>query len=347
MRILAYLSLSVLTLFLIQCAGKTAPDGQEMTNNTTDVVAEATTTPPAAPLPATEVDRAATTTPQPATSSGQEQAAAPQQGVEGAKITNVTLSANPQPTSPKPAQKLSVTENTAPAPPAPAPKVSEAEALPPTATLDHSTWDQLLRTYVSSSGQVNYSGLKSAVGQLDGYLELLKANVPAADWGKNQTMAYWINAYNAFTVKLILDNYPLSSIKDIDNGSPWDRKWINIGGKTYSLNQIENDILRARYNDPRIHFAVNCAAASCPPLYNRAFTTDNLVSVLNARTNKFINDAKYNTLTNEAVAISKIFDWYGTDFGKPLDYIRRYTSQEISPDAKVTFREYDWQLNGR
>lgn len=323
---LAYLSLSIFTLLLVQCADKPAAVGQA-----TATTAEATATPAVDPLPVSEADPSVPTTASPAPSAGQEKApTAP--GVVRAKTTNVTLRDNPLPTSPKPVQALSVTENAAPA---------------ATATFDHSTWDQLLRTYVSSSGQVNYSGLKASGGELDAYLDLLKANPPASDWGKNQTMAYWINAYNAFTVKLILDNYPLASIKDIDNGSPWDRKWIAIGGKTYSLNQIENDILRARYKDARIHFAVNCAAVSCPPLYNRAYTADNLASALNARTSKFINDSQYNTLANEQVEISKIFDWYGVDFGKPLDFIKGYTRQDISPDAKVTFKTYDWQLNGR
>ncbi|WP_020538956.1 DUF547 domain-containing protein [Lewinella cohaerens] len=230
-----------------------------------------------------------------------------------------------------------------------APKVEEAPA--PVAvtktTPDHSGWDAFLQSNVSSSGQVNYRSIKANPAPLNDYLAELEQYPPQSSWNRNTAMAYWINAYNAYTVKLIVNNYPVSSIKDIDSGNPWGTKWIKLGGQTYSLNQIENDILRPRYGDARIHFAVNCAAASCPPLHNRAFTADNLNSTLQRLTRKFVNNKDYNTITAKRVEISKIFDWYGSDFGSVVNYINGYTDTALNSDTVVTFKEYDWKLNER
>ncbi len=213
------------------------------------------------------------------------------------------------------------------------------------ATLSHQLWDQLLQQFVRATGRVDYQGLKSAEAKLDKYLAQLAAHVPTSEWGRAATMAYWINAYNAFTVKLILDHYPVKSIRDIHRGNPWDVKWIELGGKKYSLNQIEHDILRKRFQDARIHFAVNCAARSCPPLYNRAFTAENLESVLEQRAAAFINDPKYNRIRADRAELSKIFEWYRQDFGDLVAYINRYSKVKLQPGARITFLEYDWQLN--
>jgi hypothetical protein len=158
-------------------------------------------------------------------------------------------------------------------------------------------------------------------------------------------MAYWINAYNAFTVKLIIDNWPVSSIRDIHNGDPWNVKWIELEGKKYSLNQIENDILRPRYGDARIHFAVNCAAKSCPPLLNRAFTSEQLNAQLDQQARSFINSTQYNSISPQSIQVSKIFDWYAADFGNLIDYLNQYSNTTIRSGAKVSFLEYDWGLN--
>lgn len=212
---------------------------------------------------------------------------------------------------------------------------------------DHSIWDNLLRNFVSSTGQVNYRGIKNSRTAFDSYITELESFSPQSDWSRNQIMAYWINAYNAYTIKLIVDNHPVGSIKDIHGGNPWEVKWIKIGGSSYSLNQIENDILRARYGDARIHFAVNCAAASCPPIHNRAFTAENLNSTLQRLTRKFINNTNYNTITAERIEISKIFDWYGGDFGDVKSYINGFTEVELGEQTEVNYKEYDWALNGR
>ena len=158
-------------------------------------------------------------------------------------------------------------------------------------------------------------------------------------------MAYWINAYNAFTVKLILKNYPISSITKLDSGKPWDVKWIKLGEKTYSLNNIEHDILRPTYKDARIHFAVNCAAKSCPPLLNKAWTANNLNATLDKQTKTFINNATFNEIGADVVKLSKIFEWYKVDFGDLIEYINKYSTVKVNQDATIEFVDYNWALN--
>jgi len=209
----------------------------------------------------------------------------------------------------------------------------------------HEAWDVLLKKYVSAAGKVNYKGLKADKNKLEDYLKTLSANAPEESWSKAEEMAFWINTYNAFTVKLILDNYPLSSINKLHGGKPWDQKWIKIGSKTYSLNNIENDILRPKFKDARIHFAVNCAAKSCPPLLNAAWTASNLNSNLDAQAKKFINNPAFNKLSEKKVEVSKIFEWYKEDFGNLPAFLNKYASIKVGAKAKVLFLEYDWGLN--
>ena len=209
---------------------------------------------------------------------------------------------------------------------------------------DHEPWDQLLRSYVDYSGNVNYKQFKQNEEKLDEYLNSLANATPNADWSREASMAYWINAYNAFTIKRILNDYPLKSIQDLDGGDPWKVKWIELDGKSYSLNNIEHDILRPNYGDARIHFAVNCAAASCPPLPNRAFTADNLDKLLETNTRAFIRNTDYNQ-TSGKVAVSKIFTWYAEDFGDLKGYLNEYLATPIAADQEIGFRDYDWSLN--
>lgn len=213
------------------------------------------------------------------------------------------------------------------------------------AQVDHSTWNTLLQQYVSTSGKVNYAGFKKDQTKLDNYLNTLKSNHPSSSWSRNERLAYWINAYNAFTVKLIVDNYPVKSITNLHGGKPWDVKWIKIGGKSYSLNNIENDIIRPKFNEPRIHFAVNCAAKSCPPLLNKAWTASNLNSNLEKQTKKFINNSAFNQIGAKEVKVSKIFEWYAKDFGTLVTYLNKYSNTKISTSAKVNYAEYNWALN--
>jgi Protein of unknown function, DUF547 len=208
----------------------------------------------------------------------------------------------------------------------------------------HGAFDAILKKYVSTTGKVNYKSLKENKADLEAYTKALSDNAPAEKVPKNERFAYWINAYNAFTLKMIVDNYPLSSVTKLDGGKPWDVKRITIGGKKYSLNDIENNVLRPM-GDARIHFAINCAAKSCPPIHNVAFTAANLNSVLESRTKRFINDTKANSLKDSELKISKIFDWYGKDFDKIPEFINRFAITKVKTDAKIGFMDYDWSLN--
>jgi len=209
----------------------------------------------------------------------------------------------------------------------------------------HAGWDSLLQQYVSETGQVNYKGLKASPDALAAYCRSLAENTPQENWSRDEKLAYWINAYNAFTMKLIVDNYPTASILRFDGGKTWDVKRISLGGKKYSLNQIENEIIRPQFKEPRIHFAINCAAKSCPPLYNRAFTAENLEGNLEGRAKLFINNSRYNTISATKASVSKIFDWYGADFGDLKKYLNRYAATPLRPSATVIFNDYDWDLN--
>lgn len=213
------------------------------------------------------------------------------------------------------------------------------------AQTSHQVFNDLLNKHVSSDGAVSYKGFQSEEAKLDKYLANLKANHPNKSWPRNERLAYWINAYNAFTIKLILDNMPTTSIMDIYGGKAWDVKWIELGSSFYSLNQIENDIIRPVFQEPRIHFAVNCAAKSCPPLRNEAYTAATLNDQLEEQTRKFIRNSQFNSLKAKEIKISKIFEWYAVDFPMLIKFLNDYSTIKISPNAKITYFEYDWNLN--
>ena len=209
---------------------------------------------------------------------------------------------------------------------------------------NHKVFDELLSTHVSSSGKVDYAGIKANMSKLQGYLdELAGTDVKALN--RNEQLAYWINAYNAFTIKKIIDNYPIGSITDLDGGKPWDSQFIKLGGTKYTLNNIENDIIRPQFREPRIHFAVNCAAKSCPPLLNRAWTASNLESNFQKQTKAFINNSTHNAISAGSAQVSKIFEWYGEDFGDLKTYLNKYSSTKIEDGVTIGFKDYDWSLN--
>ncbi len=212
-------------------------------------------------------------------------------------------------------------------------------------TANHESWNSILKSNVSSSGKVNYSGMKSNLSGIESYISTLESLSDQSTWSKNEKLAYWINLYNAATVRLIIQNYPTSSITNINGGKPWDKKVVTISGKTYSLNQIENDIIRPKFKEPRIHFAVNCAAISCPKIMNSAFTAEKLNYQLTKQAKSFINGSK-NTVAENSIEISKIFEWYAVDFGPSIiEYLNKYSTITISSDATTTFKEYNWDLN--
>ncbi|MBC7883982.1 MAG: DUF547 domain-containing protein [Saprospiraceae bacterium] len=198
---------------------------------------------------------------------------------------------------------------------------------------------------MNNSGDVNYASIKSNIGELNKIVSIFEQSKPTKNWSKNDQLAFWINAYNVFTIKLITDNYPLKSIQNLAGGKTWDIKRIKINGTIYSLNDIENDIIRSRFKDARIHFALNCAAVSCPPLFNEAYRAEQLDSQLESQTKKFINNPKYQKLTSLKVTLSKIFDWYALDFGIKIDFLNKYSKIKIEYGATTVYNEYDWSLN--
>ena len=218
--------------------------------------------------------------------------------------------------------------------------------------VDHSVWSSLLQKHVSQDGNVDYKGIINDKITLEQYLKTLSENPPHPSLSKNGRLAYWINAYNAFTVKLILDHYPLNSIKDISEGlpminSPWDIKFFKIGGVDFDLNTIEHEILRMKFDDPRIHFAINCASFSCPKLRNEAYESERLESQLKDQAFDFMNDASKNQITDTEIKVSSIFKWFRGDFtkkGSLHEYLSLYHSK-VDEKNKITFGVYDWSLN--
>ena len=208
---------------------------------------------------------------------------------------------------------------------------------------DHSAWNDLLKKHVSATGKVNYKTFKADLELLDAYMRSLNESAPTESASKEERLAYWINAYNAVTVRLIITNYPVSSITKLDGGKTWDVKRYTNGSKKLSLNDIENTILRPM-GDARIHFALNCAAKSCPPLLNEAFTSENVNKLLEQRTRQFINSTR-TVIEKDEVKVSKIFDWYGKDFGNVVDFVNKYAKTKAAKTSKVTFGDYDWSLN--
>ena len=220
--------------------------------------------------------------------------------------------------------------------------------------VQHGEWDVLVKKHVSKNGMVDYQGFLKDKKQLQVYLDKLSANKPTSKWSKNEKMAFWINAYNAFTVKLILDHYPINSIKDIKKGIPfvnsvWDITFIPMGKEKIDLNYIEHSILRKEFKDPRIHAAINCASFSCPLLRNEAYYASRLDEQLNDAMRRFVNDSQRNQLDKSNIKISKIFSWFAGDFklngSSVVDYLNKYAKKRVQPNAKIDFLEYQWELN--
>lgn len=212
-------------------------------------------------------------------------------------------------------------------------------------TINHSDFTAFLKKQVTNEGAVNYKQIKANDAELNAYLNQFVNISPQESWTKNETLAYWINAYNAFTIKLIIDNYPVESIKDIKN--PWDQEFIPINGKLLSLNYIEHDILR-NMNEPRIHFAIVCASASCPQLLNEAYIPGKLDKQLTTATKQFLADSSKNRIQKENLELSKIFKWFSKDFkenGNLIDFLNLYSEVKIATNAKTKYMAYHWELN--
>ena len=210
---------------------------------------------------------------------------------------------------------------------------------------DHTAFHKLLVANVAENGTVNYKGFIQNRKQLNDYISSLGQNLPNDSWSKEDKLSYWMNAYNAMTIDLIIRNYPLKSIKDIDK--PWDQRLWKLGDTWYNLNEIEHEILR-KMDEPRIHFGINCASFSCPPLLNEAFTASEVDNQLEKLAIRFINDRERNSISKMNIEISEIFSWFGKDFkkdGSLIDYLNQYSEIKIDPKARKKFMNYNWSLN--
>ncbi len=217
----------------------------------------------------------------------------------------------------------------------------------------HQQWDKLLKKHVNASGLVDYKGFKKDQDELNTYLKTLSDNAPQDNWSENDKKAFWINAYNAYTVSLILQHYPVKSIKDIAGkiykiNTPWDIQFITIGGKKYNLNNIEHDILRKKFDDARIHFALVCAAMSCPKLQRDAYTGDKINAQLKDAGKDFLNDQSKNRVGADKAELSNYFSWYKGDFtkkGSLADFINKYSQTKMNDKTKINTVDYNWSLN--
>lgn len=221
-------------------------------------------------------------------------------------------------------------------------------------TIDNQIYASLLKKYVVNQ-RVNYDGFKKEEKLFDEYLAIL-SHADVKSLSRDERFAFYINAYNAFTIKLILTKYPgINSIKEIGGffSGPWSKKFISLGGRTVSLDHIEHDILRPKFKDPRVHFAMNCAAKSCPPLLNEPYEGRTLETQLDNQAKKFINDKKKTFIKGDTLFISKIFKWFKGDFSNnPLLFIKRYASEDLKEklnssgkNIKINYLNYDWSLN--
>ncbi|TMP03425.1 DUF547 domain-containing protein [Pseudoalteromonas sp. S3178] len=240
----------------------------------------------------------------------------------------------------------------------------------------HDSWNTLLNNHVvainhSHSTEVDYAAIKAKHSELKTYLDSLSAVTQNEfdTWEKPKQLAFLINAYNAFTVELILTKYPdLKSIKDLGSffSSPWSKEFVPLLGKTRSLDNIEHGLIRGsgKYNDPRIHFAVNCASIGCPALREEAYTATDLESQLQEQTVRFLSDMTRNIAQDNTLSVSSIFKWYADDFEqgfkgantlqqffmqypKALKLIPAQQKALKNNDMKVKFLDYNWDLNAR
>ncbi|MEQ9188758.1 MAG: DUF547 domain-containing protein [Cryomorphaceae bacterium] len=223
--------------------------------------------------------------------------------------------------------------------------------------IKHDLFTEILQEYVDSNGMVDYGRLQQDSAKFNVYLDLLSENHPNdKHWTKSEQLAYWINAYNAFTLQLIVRNYPITSIKDITPVtlpfvvSPWDVKFINIEGREYDLNQIEHGIIRAQFDQPMIHFGLVCAAKGCPKLRTEAYTAEEVDAQLAEQASDFVNDQMKNLTGSPNPKVSKIFRWYKGDFtdsSSLAEYLNSISDDSIASDADIDYLDYNWELNAQ
>lgn len=225
--------------------------------------------------------------------------------------------------------------------------------------LDHGLWDAFLTTYVSQGAdgihRVRYSAVTpESRQQLEDYISALEA-INTAQLTRDQQLAYWINLYNAATVRLILEQYPISSIRKVtvSGKGPWDHAVVTVQDTALSLGDIEHHIVRAIFPDPRIHYALNCASIGCPNLAMRAYTAETLEQMLDDAAKAYVNHPRGVSLRKNKADISKIYGWYREDFGESeadvLAHIKRYAQGDLNESLKAIKKVgrygYDWALN--
>jgi len=235
-----------------------------------------------------------------------------------------------------------------------------------TARLDHSEWQALLDVYLitddpSGINLVDYAGLRANAAdraRLAGYIDYLQGLDPR-QYAKDVQMAYWINLYNAVTLRVVVDEYPVESIKDIHEGlipgtGPWRDIHAMVAGHPLTLDNIEHDILRPIWRDSRIHYGVNCASMGCPNLAPETYTADNLERLLDQAARDYVNHPRGVTLQDEASGlVSSIYFWYREDFGDSeagvLEHLRKYAEGDLAEELRdfdgSLDHEYDWSLN--
>lgn len=219
--------------------------------------------------------------------------------------------------------------------------------------ISHQDWQQLLNKYLviqPNQTLFRYNQVSSADKQkLATYIKRLSAQNPHR-YNRDVQFAYWVNLYNALTVQLIIDNYPVKSITKLGglfSFGPWDQTIITINNKKLTLNDIEHRILRPIWQDPRIHYAVNCASLGCPDLLPEAFNSDRLDSQLDQAATRFINSEKAVKVTKNGITLSSIYDWYQTDFGSLTELQQHLNHYRVTPNVQLTQIRYtyNWQLN--
>jgi hypothetical protein len=226
-------------------------------------------------------------------------------------------------------------------------------------------WTRLLRqhvTVVGASTRVRYAEWKTDRAGLVPFTSALSDVSPKVfdAFSKAEKMAFLINAYNAFTIQMVLDSYPIKSIKDAGSlfTSPWKKKFFKLFGRDFTLDDIEHGMLRKDFGDPRIHFAINCASLGCPPLRDEAYTDDGLDSQLDQQAKGFLRDEAHNKidLTNKKRGLSMIFKWFHEDFEKNGGSVQKFIAKYLSDNAgvqaqltaglfQVSYLDYDWNLN--
>lgn len=228
-----------------------------------------------------------------------------------------------------------------------------------TKPVDHAAFDALLKKHVDQRGMVNYRGFLADSSKLTTYLTAVSNTLPNEQWSKNDQLAYWLNAYNAFTIQRVLRGYPVKSIRQLGGdktltNTVWDQRFIRLGNDKdkYCLNDLEQRLIRRKFSgEYRVHFALVCAAMSCPKLRNEAYVGRRLNEQLEDQSRDFINDPAKNKLTPaNAPQVSSIFDFYPGDFKKdgntlPKTLNKYSAGPKVEAEAKPTFMTYNWDLN--